>query len=170
MGRASGLSRVFPKSSRSLPLASSQNQVRGAIAASRAAMAAGLPQLIRSNLCRADAPATISTAERATPAIRATVSSISALALPRSGAAATPITSPRGSTRKIPIREAPGRAITASVTESVPVLSQAGSPSPTALRRTAPCSDWEGTLRAVNHRRRRYGSRRPLHDGPVGGY
>ncbi len=64
-----------------------------------------------------------STAERGTPAIRASIWISSSLALPRSGADLSPITGPRVSTRRIPARAAPGRAMTLNVTASRPTLS-----------------------------------------------
>src|SRR6185437_1153818 len=133
------------------PAQSSQNQLRDAIASNFAAIAVGSPHLIRSDFCRADAPAINSTAERATPAIRATVLISSALALPRSGVAAIPITRPRGSTLNNPVREAPGRAITLSVTVPGPRLSHAAGP-PADLFGTAREPNLERTLRAVYQR------------------
>jgi hypothetical protein len=132
-----------------------RNQTATAIAASFAAVAAGSSDLIRSDLWRAAAPETTSTAERATPAIRATASTSSALALPRSGADATPITGPRGAIRNMPTREAPGRTITLSVTEPAPSVSHAGNPP--AFGRGAPDPRGWAILRAVHHHRGRHG-------------
>lgn len=134
---------------------SSQNQGRDAIAVSLKARATGSLQVIRSDFCRAASPATNFTAERPTAAIRATVRISSALALPRSGCAAMPITRPRGSTRNIPTREVPGRAITLRVTVPAPVLSHEGNP-PKSSGLATLWRDCEGTLRAVYHRPRRH--------------
>src|SRR5208282_4222359 len=83
---------------------------------------------IRIVFLRADAPLMTVTSERGTPATFAINCTSSAFAFPRAGGAATAITKPRGSTLRISLFDAPGRARTSMLKPSAAMCIHGGLP------------------------------------------